>query len=155
MKVVICLSGDNDLAKAVFCEKESEVTKLTEQVFNLAIIENVEQWVVPRTLHFDYVGIGQMISTEECLRTACLVKECKHKTARLKHLVDSGQYGRNERLRKIICCVPEDNDVEYAAGKVEIALKKSINIEAGWLALFAGGEPLRFRCLVDNACHID
>ena len=62
------------------------------------------------------------------------MEEGKHQASGLQDLMDAGQYGDNEGLRQIVRRVPENDDVEDAAGEVEIGLEKAIDIEAGRLA---------------------
>ena len=77
------LPGDDDLTQTIFGKKESEVAEFTKQVFDLTIVEDIEQRIVSCALHLYYIGIGQMISTKERLRTTCLVKEREHQSFRL------------------------------------------------------------------------
>ncbi len=57
------------------------------------------------------------------------MEEGEHQAARLHDLVNAGQDGSDERLRQIVRRIPQNDDVEDAAGEVEIGREETIDIE--------------------------
>ena len=57
------------------------------------------------------------------------MEEGKHQASGLQDLMDAGQDGDNQGLGQIVCRIPKNDDVEHAAGEVEIALEEAIDIE--------------------------
>ena len=108
------LASDNNLAEAIFCKKEAVVTKLLEHIFNLSIVIDVEERIVPCPLHLDYICLCEMVSAEDGVGAGRLMEEGKHQTSWLQDLVDASQDWGNQRLGQIIDGVPENDDIERA-----------------------------------------
>jgi hypothetical protein len=78
------LSGDNYFAETILREEKPVVTELTQHVFNLAIVIDIDQGIVPCPLHLNYIAVREMVTAEERIRIRCLMEEGKHQASGLQ-----------------------------------------------------------------------
>src|SRR5580700_10872642 len=96
-----------------------------------------------------------MVTAKYVIGAGRRMEKGEHQTTGLQHHMDAREDRCKKRLRQVVDCIPEDDNIEFATGEVEVALEEALHIEPRLFARLAGSEPLRLGCFLHDVRHVD
>src|SRR5215469_18734514 len=149
------ISSDGDhFAHIILAEKESRAGEFLQQLFELPRLIDLQDLVITSGSHVQLIGVGQLIARESRLRTfGTPMKEREEPAIWAQNSKQALKYGGHEGCRKIVCRVPQEDDIEVATREIEAGLHEALDVV--FFARVCLALPLGLICILNYIRHVD
>ncbi len=150
------LTGNQDFVEIVFGEEELGICVGFEDFLDGAVGVHAPDLEGSRFLHFDAVAIGEVVSAEGGLGArGARVEESEKASSGAHRRAKPLDYRANQDFRKIVQRGPEQDNIEFPAGEIQVVVEKAFHIElrfGTWLRCY---EPVGAGSLMHNIGHVN